>query len=129
MGLHGERQTSGDLYAWIFTSRCRAVTGDALRKTCRYLLPYLVPGCRCSTSVAVWTTTADPPPGRAGSVTASSQPMTLLSPARAEAQLHRLSNISFTIDVHKLDFLTTRSDVVHAHQVLQHASPIRYGRR
>lgn len=103
--------------------------GDALRKTPpATCCPTWCRGCRCSTSVAAPTITVDLAARVVpGSVTGVEPTDDALSLARAEAQLHRLSNISFTTsDVHKLDFPDDAFDVVHAHQVLQHvADPVR----
>lgn len=94
-----------------------------------YLLPYLVPGLSvldvgCGPGTITVDLAARVVPG---SVTGVEPTDDALSLARAEAQLHRLSNISFTTsDVHKLDFPDDAFDVVHAHQVLQHvADPVR----
>lgn len=94
-----------------------------------YLLPYLVPGLSvldvgCGPGTITVDLAARVVPG---SVTGVEPTDDALSLARAEAQLYRLSNISFTTsDVHKLDFPDDAFDVVHAHQVLQHvADPVR----
>lgn len=129
MGPHGERQTSGDLYARI--SRVGAAQSPAthcgkLRRLPAALLGAGVVGAR--RRLRPGTITVDLAARVVpGSVTGVEPTDDALSLARAEAQLHRLSNISFTTsDVHKLDFPDDAFDVVHAHQVLQHvADPVR----
>lgn len=62
-----------------------------------------------------------------GHVTAVEVTGDSLDLARAEAQAHHRSNVSFVVsDVHSLGFPDDAFDVVHAHQVLQHvADPVR----
>ncbi|SOX56056.1 class I SAM-dependent methyltransferase [Mycobacterium ahvazicum] len=94
-----------------------------------YLLAYLKPGqslldvgCGPGTITADLADIVAP-----GPVTAIDQFADVLDVARAEAQRHNLSNVSFaTADVERLDIADDTFDVVHAHQVLQHvADPVR----
>ena len=94
-----------------------------------YLLPALRPGLSvldvgCGPGTITVDLAARVSPG---SVTAVEVTQEALDLARAEAQAHHRSNISFAVsDVHSLDFPDDAFDVVHAHQVLQHvADPVR----
>ncbi|BBY40878.1 hypothetical protein MMAN_50120 [Mycobacterium mantenii] len=90
-----------------------------------YLLGHLKPGlsvldvgCGPGTITADLAALVAP-----GSVTAVDQATDVLSVARSEVEKRDLSNVSFvTADIHHLDFPDGAFDVVHAHQVLQHAA-------
>lgn len=94
-----------------------------------YLLPYLVPGLSvldvgCGPGTITVDLAARVVPG---SVTGVEPTDDALSLARAEAQLHRLSNISFTTSACiSSTSLTTRS-MSSTHTRCCSTSPIRYG--
>jgi ubiquinone/menaquinone biosynthesis C-methylase UbiE len=94
-----------------------------------YLLPHLTPGqtlldagCGPGTITADLAAVVAP-----GQVTALDHTAGALDLARAEAAARGQANIVFAVgDVHDLGFAGGSFDVVHAHQVLQHAGdPVR----
>lgn len=94
-----------------------------------YLLPALRPGLSvldvgCGPGTITVDLAARVAPGHVTAVEVTEEALDL---ARAQAQAHHRSNISFVLsDVHALDFPDDAFDVVHAHQVLQHvADPVR----
>jgi SAM-dependent methyltransferase len=89
-----------------------------------YLIPHLRPGMTlldvgCGPGTITADLAARIAPGR---LTACELTGDALALARAEAISRGSANIDFAVsDVHALDFADAAFDVVHAHQVLQHA--------
>ncbi len=94
-----------------------------------YLLPRLTPGqslldVGCGPGTITVDLAARVAPGRVTAVELTEDALRL---ARAEADVAGQTNIDFAVaDVHALDWPDDTFDVVHAHQVLQHAAdPVR----
>jgi SAM-dependent methyltransferase len=89
-----------------------------------YLLPHLRPGMRvldvgCGPGTITADLAARVAPGRLTAVELTADALAL---AQAEAVSRGRANMDFAVsDVHALDFPDGAFDVVHAHQVLQHA--------
>ncbi|MGH3882941.1 MAG: methyltransferase domain-containing protein [Pseudonocardiaceae bacterium] len=93
-----------------------------------YLIPHLRPGQQlldvgCGPGTITIDLARRVAPGKVVGIDNDPAP---LGEARAEAQRHGVSNLSFAVtDGYHLDFPDSTFDVVHAHQVLQHlAEPV-----